>query len=143
MVGFKLNLLRKMLTKKYILILLLISSLASWAQPRSFSRNPSVFIKEYSKFLSSQADKQGQVLLENFTTKWDSGKFVEPEQRNIISVANLMLINDLDVPSFFLLTETMLYAKDSIDEPKYISWSKSLIPALNSGNQTFITLIKA
>ncbi|MDG1045983.1 MAG: hypothetical protein P8P81_05215 [Bacteroidia bacterium] len=143
MVGYKLNLLRKMLTKKFILILLLLSSLASWAQPRSFSRNPSVFIKEYSKFLSSQADKKGQVLLEKFTTKWDSGKFVEPEQRNIISVANLMLINDLDVPSFFLLTETMLYAKDSIDEPKYISWSKSLIPALNSGNQTFTTLIKA
>ena len=72
MVGYKLNLLRKMLTKKYLIILLLFFSLASWAQPRSFSRNPSVFIKEYSKFLSSQADKQEQVLLENFTTKWDS-----------------------------------------------------------------------
>ena len=132
-----------MLTKKYILLLFLFNSLLSWAQPRSFSRNPAVFIKEYTQFLKPQGEKKEQELLEKFTTKWDSGKFVEPEQRNIIAVANLMLINDLDVPSFFLLTETMLYAKDSIDEPKYISWSKALIPSLNSGNQTFTTLIKS
>ena len=129
--------------KKYILILFLFNSFLSWSQPRSFSRNPSLFIKEYVKFLKPTAEKQDLKLLETFTTKWDSGKFVEPEQRNIISVANLMLMNDLDVPYFFLLTETMLYAKDSIDEPKYISWSKALVPSLNSGNQTFITLIKA
>ncbi|NBV57226.1 MAG: hypothetical protein EBR72_05405, partial [Bacteroidetes bacterium] len=132
-----------MWSKKYILILFLFNSFLSWAQPRSFSRNPSVFIKEYVKFLQPKAEKQDQELLETFTTKWDSGKFVEPEQRNIISVANLMLMNDLDIPYFFLLTETILYAKDSIDEPKYISWSKALVPSLNSGNQTFITLIKA
>lgn len=143
MVGYKLNLLNNMLTKKYILLLFLFNSLLSWAQPRSFSRNPAVFIKEYTQFLKPQGEKKEQELLERFTTKWDSGKFVEPEQRNIIAVANLMLINDLDVPIFFLLTETMLYAKDSIDEPKYISWSKALIPSLNSGNQTFTTLIKS
>lgn len=143
MAGYKLNLSNKMWSKKYILILFLFNSFLSWAQPRSFSRNPSVFIKEYVKFLQPKAEKQDQELLETFTTKWDSGKFVEPEQRNIISVANLMLMNDLDIPYFFLLTETMLYAKDSIDEPKYVSWSKALVPSLNSGNQTFIKLIKA
>ena len=76
MAGYKLNLLNKMWSKKYILILFLFNSFLSWAQPRSFSRNPSVFIKEYVKFLQPVAEKQDQELLETFTTKWDSGKFV-------------------------------------------------------------------
>lgn len=133
-----------MAIKKYILSLALIALTAvAFGQPRSFSRKPEVFIQEFNKYIATDNTKEGADIMKMFTTKWDSAKFVEPEQRNIINVANQMLQNDIKIPTFVLFTETMLYAKDSIDEAKYISWSKSLIPAIQSGNRTFITLMTA
>ena len=133
-----------MLQKKYYLTLsFLFLAFLAMAQPRSFSRNPEVFIQEFNDFIKSDNTKEGAAILKVFTTKWDSAKFVEPEQRNIITVANQMLQNDMKIPSFVLFTETMLYAKDSIDEAKYISWSKALSPAIQSGNRTFLTLMEA
>ena len=131
-----------MLTKRHLFLACIFLQLLGYGQ-RSFSRKPALFITEYNTYLSSESDRSSKKLLESFTTKWDSGKFVEPEQRNIITVANTMLMNDLDKATFILFTETMLYAKDSVDEPKYISWSKALTPALSSGNQTFKTLLTA
>lgn len=133
-----------MALKKYILFLGLIAlTAAALGQPRSFSQKPDVFIQEYNKFIATENTKEGAEIMKTFTTKWDSAKFVEPEQRNIINVANAMLQNDLRIPSFVLFTETMLYAKDSIDEAKYISWSKALMPAISNGNKTFLTLLQA
>ena len=133
-----------MLKKKYYIALsfLLLAFLAV-AQPRSFSQKPEVFIEEFNAYINSDNTKEGQVIMKSFTTKWDSAKFVEPEQRNIINVANAMLNNDLRIPSFVLFTETMLYAKDSIGTAKYISWSKALMPAITNGNKTFLTLLRA
>ncbi|MGB0849946.1 MAG: hypothetical protein ACPGTP_01760 [Bacteroidia bacterium] len=118
-------------------------SIAAFAQPRSFSRNPAKFITEFNQYIATENTKGSDAIMKTFTMKWDSSEFVVQEQRNIINVVNNMLMNDLRIPSFVLFTETMLYAKDSIEEPKYISWSKSLIPAINSGNKTFLTLITA
>lgn len=133
-----------MAIKKYILSIGLIALAAiAFGQPRSFSRRPEIFIKEFNKYIATQSTKKDAAILYTFTTKWDSAKFVEPEQRNIINVANEMLQNDMKIPLFVLFTETMLYAKDSIDQAKYISWSKSLLPAVKSGNKTFITLLTA
>tara|TARA_B110000902_G_scaffold6928_1_gene8259 strand:+ start:20728 stop:25113 length:4386 start_codon:yes stop_codon:yes gene_type:complete len=133
-----------MAIKKFILSIGLIALAAiAFGQPRSFSRKPEVFIQEFNKYISSNSTKEDAEIMKTFTTKWDSAKFVEPEQRNIISVANEMLQNDMKIPLFVLFTETILYAKDSIDEVKYISWSKSLLPAVKSGNKTFITLMTA
>ncbi len=133
-----------MLQKKYhITLSFLLLGFLAVAQPRSFSQKPEVFIEEFNAYINSDNTKEGQAIMKSFTTKWDSAKFVEPEQRNIINVANQMLQNDLRIPSFVLFTETMLYAKDSIDESKYISWAKSLSPAIQSGNKTFLTLMQA
>jgi hypothetical protein len=133
-----------MLTKQHILasLLLLLTAIA-FGQPRSFSRKPEEFIDQYTKYLNTEADKSGQEILKTFKIKWDSARFVEPEQRNIINVANEMLMNNLRIPSFILFTETMLYAKDSIDEAKYVSWSMAIGPAIKDGNKTFLTLLSA
>ncbi len=78
-----------MLQKKYYLTLsFLFLAFLAMAQPRSFSRNPEVFIQEFNDFIKSDNTKEGAAILKVFTTKWDSAKFVEPEQRNIITVAN-------------------------------------------------------
>ena len=130
--------LKHILTLGFVLISILV-----WSQPRSFSTKPSQFIAEYINYVGSENGTQSKQILQQFQTKWDSAQFVELEQRNIINVANQMLMNDLRIPSFVLFTETMLYAKDSIEEPKYISWSKALIPAIRNGNQTFLTLLTA
>ncbi len=130
--------LKHILTLGFVLISILV-----WSQPRSFSTKPSQFITEYINYVGSENGTQSKQILQQFQTKWDSAQFVELEQRNIINVANQMLMNDLRIPSFVLFTETMLYAKDSIEEPKYISWSKALIPAIRNGNQTFLTLLTA
>jgi len=130
--------------KKYILSLgLIVLTAVAFGQPRSFSRKPEVFIQEFNKYIATDNTKEGAEVMKAFTTKWDSAQFVEPEQRNIITVVNMMLQNDMKIPNYVLFTETMLYAKDSIDEAKYISWSKSLVPAVKSGNRTFITLMTA
>ncbi len=129
--------------KTTIILLLSILSFGAYAQPRSFSRNPSQFISEYIAYVSSENSSSSKEILEQFKIKWVSAQFVEIEQRNIINVANQMLMNDLRIPLFVLFTETMLYAKDSIEEPKYISWSKALIPAIKNGNQTYLTLLTA
>ena len=122
---------------------LLLVTVSAFAQPRSFSRKPDVFIEEFTDFLKTDDSPDSKDIIKTFTEKWDSAKFVEPEQRNIINVTNQMLFNEMKVAHFMLFTETMLYAKDSIDEPKYISWSKALVPAIKSGNKTFITLMTA
>ncbi|PCJ67755.1 MAG: hypothetical protein COA58_01060 [Bacteroidetes bacterium] len=133
-----------MTLKKYIISFTLLALTAvAFGQPRSFSQKPEVFIKEFNKFIASEGSKESDEVMKRFTTKWDSAQFVEIEQRNIINVANRMLNNDLRIPSFVLFTETMLYAKDSIEQAKYISWSKALIPAISNGNKTFLTLLTA
>ena len=133
-----------MKNRKYLTtIILILGSIAAIAQPRSFSTKPEIFIEEISKYISTESNKKSDLVIKLFTTKWDSAQFVEIEQRNIINVSNQMLINDMRISSFVLFLETMLYAKDSIDEPKYISWSKALLPAIRSGNQTFITFLTA
>ena len=96
-----------MLKKKYYIALsfLLLAFLAV-AQPRSFSQKPEVFIEEFNAYINSDNTKEGQAIMKSFTTKWDSAKFVEPEQRNIINIANAMLNNDLRIASFVLVTES-------------------------------------
>jgi hypothetical protein len=133
------------MAKKQFLVtlLLLFFEAIAFGQPRSFSKKPEVFINEFTDFIKSDNTIESKEILKQFTTKWDSGKFVLPEQRNIMEVANLMLMNELRIPTFLLFTETMLYAKDSIDEAKYINWSKALIPAIKNGNKTFLTLLNA
>lgn len=132
-----------MWTKKYILFILLLPTVFCMGQPRSFSKKPAVFIQEFNKFILIEKTREKQTLMQNFTAQWDTGRFVLPEQRNIISVVNTMLMNDLERPIFVLLTETILFAKDSVEASKYINWSKSLLPALQSGNKTFLTLLTA
>ena len=133
------------MAKKQFLVtlLLLFFEAIAFGQPRSFSKKPEVFINEFTDFIKSDNTIESKEILKQFITKWDSGKFVLPEQRNIMEVANLMLMNELRIPTFLLFTETMLYAKDSIDEAKYINWSKALIPAIKNGNKTFLTLLNA
>ena len=133
------------MAKKQFLVTLLLLCFAAIAvgQPRSFSKKPEVFINEFTDFIKSDNTIESKEILKQFTAKWDSGKFVLPEQRNIMEVANQMLMNELRIPTFLLFTETMLYAKDSIDAAKYINWSKALIPAIKNGNKTFLTLLNA
>jgi hypothetical protein len=133
-----------MLLKKGILSLLLIGlSIAAYAQPRSFSKKPSVYIEEFNKYIATDNTKEGSELVSIFTEKWNAGHFPEDEQRVIIKVCNEMLMNDLAIPDFVLLTETVLLGKDSVDVEKYDNWMKSLIPAVRAGNKTFLTLLTA
>lgn len=136
---------QKIMALKNIALLIMVSALtaAAFGQPRSFSKKSDIFIQEYTTYIATQGTKEGGVIMKLFAQKWDSAKFVEPEQRNIINVANTMLQNDLTIPHFILFTETMLYAKDSIDEARYINWSKALMPAIQAGTKTFLTLMTA
>lgn len=130
--------------KQYLITALFLGMAAlAFGQPRSFSKKPEVFIKEFTDYIQTDNSLDSKEILKQFTLQWDSGKFVEPESRNIVDVANLMLMNELRVPSFLLFAETILYGKDSIDEPKYIGWSKALLPAIKNGNKTFLTLLSA
>ena len=133
-----------MLKNKHLLsFLLILLTAVAFGQPKSFSQKPEVFIKEINKYIATENTKEGVEVMKQFTMKWDSAEFVDVEQRNIINVTNRMLNNDMRIPSFLLFTETMLYAKDSIEEAKYISWSKALMPAISNGNKTFLTLLTA
>ncbi len=133
-----------MLLKKGIISLLMVMlALAVYAQPRSFSKKPSVYIEEFNKYVNSDNTKEGTEIVGLFTEKWNTGHFPEDEQRVIIKVCNEMLMNDLAIPDFVLLTETVLLGKDSVDVEKYDNWMKSLIPAVRAGNKTFLTLLTA
>ncbi|MBT8326482.1 MAG: hypothetical protein KJP21_02085, partial [Bacteroidia bacterium] len=129
--------------KKILSLFLVLISVVVYAQPRSFSRKPEVYIQEFNKYIATGNTKEGEVFVALFTEKWNAGYFAEDEQRTIMRVSNEMLMNDLRIPDFVLFTETILLGKDSVDVEKYDSWRKALIPAVRSGNKTFITLLTA
>ena len=129
--------------KKILSLLLILISVAAYAQPRSFSRKPEVYIQEFNKYIATKNTKEGEAFVALFTEKWNAGYFAEDEQRTIMKVSNEMLMNDLRIPDFVLFTETILLGKDSVDVEKYDSWMKALLPAVQSGNKTFLTLLTA
>ena len=90
--------------KLLVTIVLLLFTAIAFGQPRSFSKKPEIFINEFSDYIKSDNTIESKEILKQFTTKWDSGKFVVPEQRNIMEVANLMLMNELRVTTFLLFT---------------------------------------
>ncbi|MEY2923906.1 MAG: hypothetical protein RLZZ337_446, partial [Bacteroidota bacterium] len=126
----------------FILFTFGISTLAI-AQPRSFSKKPEVFITEFNAYINSNNSKEGAEILKIFTEKWNLGNFGENEQRTIIKVSNEMLINKLDIPDFVLLTETVLLGKDSVEQSKYENWMQAILPAVKSGNKTYLTLLNS
>ena len=130
--------------KKYILLILALGFGAlAYAQPRSFSKKPEVFITEFNTYINSNNTKEGTEILKLFTEKWNLGNFGENEQRTVIKVSNEMLINKLNIPDFVLFTETILLGKDSVEQSKYENWMQAILPAVRSGNKTYLTLLNS
>jgi len=132
--------------RKYFLFLLVLGfTFVANAQttPNSFSKKPADFIEEYNQFLNYNNTKEGNEILKVFTEKWNLGDFGETEQRTIIKVNNEMLINKLNRPDFVLFTETVLLGKDSVEKSKYDNWMQAILPAVRSGNKTYLTLLNS
>jgi hypothetical protein len=129
--------------KTLFLLSSLLSVTLAIAQPRSFSKKPEVFIQEFNEYIATNNTKEGKEVLEIFTEKWNEKKFGQQEQRTIIKVSNEMLMNKLRIPDFVLFTETVLLGKDSVASDKYENWMQAILPAVRSGNKTYLTLLQA
>lgn len=126
-----------------IYLVLLLGVVAAIAQPRSFSKKPDVFITELNTYLGSSALPINTDITKLFTEKWNLAVFPEEEQRIIIKVCNTMLINKHEIRDYVLFEETVLAGKDSVDVEKYDNWMKAIVPAAQSGSETFMTLLRA
>ncbi len=132
-----------MLKKLFAYTILFLISTVVIAQPRSFSKKPEVFIVELNDYIASSALPVKVDIVKLFTEKWNTGAYPEEEQRIVIKVCNTMLINQHDVRDFVLFEETVLAGKDSVDVEKYDNWMQAVGPAAKSGNETFLTLLRA
>ena len=132
-----------MIRKVIGIFVLCALAITAYAQPRSFSKKPEVYLEEFNNYVNSNNTKQGTEIVKIFTEKWNEGHFAETEQRSIIKVNNKMLINKLTIPDFVLYTETVLLGKDSVEKTKYDNWMQATMPAIRSGNKTFLTLLNS
>lgn len=130
---------------KKILLPLLLSVTVSkvFAQPKSFSSKPEVFIEELTDYIKSSNRPQNTEIVKEFQLRWNEGIYASDEQRIVIKTCNMMLINLHDIEDFVLFEETLLAGKDSVEADKYYNWLKAILPAAKLGKNTLLTLLKA
>lgn len=131
------------LTQILIFIFILTLSLESFAQPKSFSRNPNKFIDEITEFLEPAGKTKLGITTELLKTHWKEGKYSDVQKRILINTSNEILMNNLVLDNFVDLFQTVVYARDSIPSRKFDAWMNALFPAIKSGNKSFLTYVNS
>lgn len=130
--------------KKIIfLVILSLPSLLVIAQPKSFSRNPEKFVEEISLFLYTAEKSIIENTVEVLNTHWKKNLYNEAQKRILITTSNEMLMNNLELSNFVDLFKTVVFAKDSIANEKFEGWLNALVPAVKSGNKSFLNYVNS
>ncbi len=116
---------------KRILFLLFFISITNnlLAQgPKSFSNDPTTFVKELGTFLEATNKKDAEKLLNLFEPMWTQGKFSTEQHAIIVQTANNMLKKRLKAfPDFSNYIEALIgFSKSGRDMETFKNWNNSL-----------------
>lgn len=132
--------------KKYLLIILFgFLSISSFAQIRSFSKKPEIFITELKDFMTSTKESSAVESFEKFEKFWKTNKFLEDHQLLIIKVGDEMLLHKMKLPDFDLYCRTLISSKDTVNgltDQKFDFWIKAVLTASKAGHNQVRQLLK-
>ncbi|MBU6325790.1 MAG: hypothetical protein KJS92_09905, partial [Bacteroidetes bacterium] len=106
--------------------LFISSALGLRGQIKSFSPDPTVFIKEFEQFILSGEDKPLNEELEVFLTYWRGARFDAVQQKNIAKLCNSMLLRGLNIKPYFSLVLSSLnaYARRKLPAKNLQQWQQ-------------------
>jgi len=133
--------------KKYIgLFLFILIGTAAFAQPKSFSKKPEVFISELKDFMYSTKENSAIKAFDGFEKLWKENKFIEDHQLLVIKVADQMLLNKMRItPDFELYCLTLVSTKDTsrgLNNQKFDFWIKAVYTASKGGTNQLRQLLR-
>ena len=135
-----------MLKKLLFSFLFIGVGICAFAQPKSFSKKPEVFIVELKDFMSSTKEAQAIEAFTKFEKYWKTNKFLEDHQLLIIKVGDEMLLNKMRItPDFELYCRTLVCAKDTakgLSDQKFDFWIKAVLTAAKAGTNQVRQLLK-
>ncbi len=135
-----------MLKKIILSFILLFIGIGAYAQPKSFSKKPEVFITELKDFMNSTKEPTAIAAFNVFEKYWKSNKFLDAHQLLIIKVGDEMLLNKMRItPDFELYCRTLVSAKDSVkglSDQKFDFWIKAVLTAAKAGTNQIRQLLK-
>ena len=135
-----------MLKKLLFSFLFIGVGICAFAQPKSFSKKPEVFIVELKDFMSSTKEAQAIEAFNKFEKYWKTNKFLEDHQLLIIKVGDEMLLNKMRItPDFELYCRTLVSAKDTakgLSDQKFDFWIKAVLTAAKAGTNQVRQLLK-
>lgn len=112
---------------------LLIGGFISVPQdPEEFSQDPVLFIAELNNYYASQRTREVQLILKEFVTDWEEGKFTQQVQKEVINTSNLM--RKAGVRQHMGYTDylqTLSSFTETAGNQSILEWHKALVPFID------------
>lgn len=99
---------------------------------KAFSDDPTAFLSELTSFLDETKDRETRVALQTFTENWNTGRYGQALQKEIISSCNLMLVQRMrPTPGFRDYLLALNSFSSSADSKSLLAWHKGLLPFID------------
>lgn len=139
---------RFIIRMRFIVLLLIsalfFSSTEVKSQIRSFSPDPTVFIRELETHILSASSKDLNQCFAVFRESWNMGKFSPEQQKNIIGICGDMVSEGMPVqPHFdYLLQSITAYLEKKLPEKVLQQWQLASRKLMTSGNTGYVDFLK-
>ncbi len=101
--------------------------------PEEFSEDPAVFIKQLNTYFESQNNRKVQLILKEFITDWDEGKFTLQVQKEVIRNSNLMRKQNIRPHMGYSdYLEALSSFTETTGNQSILEWHKALQPFIDS-----------
>lgn len=127
------------------ILFLLICSISTYAQIKSFSYDQAAFTKEMQNFLTANNNEDGKISFNAFEAEIKKGNLTDEQLTQLIDLCNAMLSKKLrPSPAFTRLLDAVTSFLGSGQEPdKYDVWMQTNNELLNANkNPTFIKFLE-
>lgn len=111
------------------LLWILVAGFITIAQqdPEDFSEDPVVFVKQLNAYFESQNNRQIQLILKEFITDWEEGKFTQQVQKEVIRTSNLMRKQNIRPHMGYAdYLETLSSFTETAGNQSILEWHKAL-----------------
>lgn len=126
-------------------MLCVFCTLLSFSQT-SFSNEPPVFIDEFTKYMSVNADAELKIIIENFSKNWKTNKIPDEQKTYIIKITNSMMYKSLPKDPYLdlLIKDFDLYYQKKLNPAILKQWmeiTKTLLDKNPKDYQSFLLTV--
>ncbi len=116
------------------LILFLGVVIVSAQTLKSFPEEPTVFLEEFTTFMSARINEENQLILDEFVSYFQSGAFNEEEKLHIINISNLLLDRRARPYPHFrnYIRALSSFKKTALPQEDYYAWEKGFVDLLEN-----------